>query len=301
MPNRTPVFRGRRGFLKVAGLAAGSLLLPRLARPSPRLDSTSSHLARSAPLRRVTDIGIQLYTVRTEMLADAVGTLKQLAKIGFKELESAKSEKGNYYGLKPKEIRSICADLGMTLRSGHTHVDKDWDRSLGEATETGQQYIISAVLPSPGQTPDHYKESAAAFNKLGEQCKKAGLHFGYHNHDSEFDTVDGKVLYDILLKYTDPSLVTMEMDLGWVVAAGHDPFQYFRDHPGRFRLWHLKDMAKTERRSVEFGQGKVDIKGLLQHARQSGEKYFFLEQEEYAHSAFESIQIDYDYLAKLKY
>jgi len=93
----------------------------------------------------------------------------------------------------------------------------------------------------------------------------------------------------------------MEMDLGWVVAAGHDPFAYFRDHPGRFHLWHLKDMAKTERRSVEFGQGVVDIKGLLQHARQSGMKYFFLEQEEYAHTAFESIQIDYDYLANLNY
>ena len=235
------------------------------------------------------------------MLADPAGTLQKLAKIGFRELESARSEKGNYYGLKPKEIRRITEDLGMKLRSGHVHVDNDWEKSLEEATETGQQYIISAVLPSQGQTVDHYKESAEAFNKLGEQCKKAGLSFGYHNHDSEFEQ-DGKtVLYDVLLKYTDPGLVTMEMDLGWVVAAGHDPFAYFRDHPGRFRLWHLKDMAKTERRSVEFGQGKVDLKGLLQHARQSGMKYFFLEQEEYAHSAFESIQIDYDYLANLNY
>src|ERR1700744_793509 len=109
MPNRTPVSRGRREFLKAASFAAGSLLLPRLAWSSPRL-------AHSSPVRRVTDIGIQLYSVRTEMLADAVGTLKRLAQIGFKELESARSEKGNYYGLKPKEIRSICAGLGMTLR-----------------------------------------------------------------------------------------------------------------------------------------------------------------------------------------
>ena len=288
MPRPTAFSPGRRHFIKTtAGFAGGSLFMP--------------GWARSEPAHHVKNIGIQLYTVRTEMLADPAGTLRKLAKIGFRELESARSEKGNYYGLKPKEIRSLTQDLGMKLRSGHVHVDKDWDTTLEEATETGQKYIISAVLPSPGQTADHYKESAEAFNKLGEQCKKAGLRFGYHNHDSEFEQVDNTVLYDVLLKYTDPGLVTMEMDLGWVVAAGHDPFAYFRDHPGRFHLWHLKDMAKTERRSVEFGQGVVDIKGLLQHAGQSGMKYFFLEQEEYAHTAFESIQIDYDYLANLNY
>lgn len=250
--------------------------------------------------RRVQDIGIQLYTVRKEMLADAVGTLKKLAAIGFKELESARSDRGNYYGLSPKEIRKICDDLGMKLRSGHVHVDGDWQKSLEDATITGQQYIISAVLPSAGQTVDHYKQSAEAFNKLGEDCKKAGLHFGYHNHDSEFETVDGTVLYDVLLKYTDPSLVTMEMDLGWVVAAGHDPFHYFSVYPGRFPLWHLKDMDKVRKQSTEFGQGQVNIKGLLEHAKQSGMKYFFLEQEEYTHSAFESIRIDYQYLSKLE-
>jgi sugar phosphate isomerase/epimerase len=278
----------RRKFLQTtAFFAAGTLL--------------SSRLVRAAANTRVSDIGIQLYTVRKEMLADPAGTLKQLAAIGFKELESARSEKGNYYGLGAKEIKKITGDLGMRLRSGHIHVDKDWKQSLEQATETGQEYIISAVLPSPGQTVDHYKQSAEAFNKLGEECKKAGLHFGYHNHDSEFDSENGQVLYDVLLKHTDPALVTMEMDLGWVVAAGHDPFQYFKQHPGRFPLWHLKDMDKVQKKSVEFGKGQVDIKGLLQHAKQAGMKHFFLEQEEYAHSAFESVRLDYDYLAHLDY
>src|ERR1700761_2264670 len=187
----------KRQFIRdTAFLAAGSLFLPRLGSAAPKV--------------RVKNIGIQLYTVRSEMLADPVATLKKIAAIGFKELESARSDKGNYYGLKPKEIRNITEDLGMKLRSGHIHVDNDWKRSLEEATETGQEYIISAVLPSQGQTVDHYKQSAEAFNKLGEECKKAGLHFGYHNHDSEFEPVDGTVLYDVLLKYTDPSLVTME-------------------------------------------------------------------------------------------
>ena len=280
--------KNRREFIKnSAFLAAGSLMLPQLL--------------RSAANARVQHIGIQLYTVRKEMLADPVATLKQLAKIGFKELESARSDKGNYYGLKPKEIRKITEDLGMKLRSGHIHVDKDWKRSIEEATQTGQQYIISAVLPSQGQTIEHYQESAEAFNKLGEECKKANLSFGYHNHDSEFEIVDGRVLYDILLERTNPALVTMEMDLGWVVAAGHDPFGYFNKYPGRFHLWHLKDMDTTRKQSTEFGKGKVDIKGLLQHAKQAGMKHFFLEQEEYAHTAFESIRIDYDYLSKLEY
>lgn len=278
----------RKEFLKASAfMAAGTLFLP--------------ELVRAAANTKVKDIGIQLYTVRKEMLADPTGTLRKLAKIGFREIESARSDKGNYYGLQPKEIKKICDDNGMTLRSGHIHVDKDWKKSIEEATETGQEYLISAVLPSAGQTIEHYQESAEAFNKLGEECKKAKLHFGYHNHDSEFETVNGEVLYEVLLKHTDPSLVTMELDLGWVVAAGQDPFTYFSRYPGRFPLWHLKDMDEIRKQSTEFGQGQVDIKGLMQHARQAGMKHFFLEQEEYAHSAFESIQIDYQYLAKLDY
>jgi len=277
---------------------AGIALAPRLTKAGSR-EGTGSRDGMVAT--RVKTVGIQLYTVRSEMLADPKGTLLQLAKIGFKELESARSEKGNYYGLAPKEIKMICDDNGMRLVSGHIHVDKDWKRSLEEAVATGQQYIISAVLPSSGQTIGHYQESAEAFNKLGEECKKAGLHFGYHNHDSEFATVDRQVLYDVLLKHTDPKLVTMEMDLGWVVAAGQDPFSYFRQYPGRFPLWHLKDMDKVRKQSTEFGKGQVDIKGLLQHAGQAGMKHFFLEQEEYAHSAFESIRTDYEYLTKLDY
>ncbi len=151
---------GRRNFLKTSAfLAAGSLFLPKLAR------SAASAAASFAHSTRVKDIGIQLYTVRTEMLADPVATLKKVAGVGFKEIESARSDKGNYYGLKPKEIRKVCDDLGMKLRSGHIHVDNDWQKSLEEATETDQSYIISAVLPSQGQTADHYKQSAEAFNK----------------------------------------------------------------------------------------------------------------------------------------
>jgi sugar phosphate isomerase/epimerase len=273
----------RREFLKTAGLlAAGTVLLPRFS--------------RAIGEDKKNDVGIQLYTVRKEMAEDPIGTLKKLAKIGFKELESARSDKGNYYGLAPKEIKKIAAELGMNIRSGHIHVDNDWQKSIEQATETGQEYIISAILPSKGQTVEHYQASADEFNKLGEECKKANLLFGYHNHDSEFEKVNGQVLYDILINRCDPQLVKLEMDLGWVVASGNDPFAYFNKYPGRFPLWHLKDVDPVQKKSVEFGKGKVDIVGLFKETKKAGMRYYFVEQEDYAVNPFESMEDDFSYL-----
>ena len=276
----------RRSFIKHAAIAgAGGLILPGFM-----------NLSGGKP--KIKNVGIQLYSVRKEMMADATGTLLKLGQIGYQEIESAQSEKGNYYGLAPSEIKKILKDQGMTLRSGHTHIDANWQKSIDEAAEAGQEYIICSVLPSPGQTVENYQKSADMFNQAGEQCKKSGLMFGYHNHASEYDTVDGQVLYDVLLNRAQPDLVHMEMDLGWVIAAGKDPIAYFEKYPGRFPLWHLKDMNVADKRSVEFGKGTVDVIGLFKHAKQSGMKYYFVEQEEYAVNAFESMEYDYDYLAK---
>ncbi|MGK2862367.1 MAG: sugar phosphate isomerase/epimerase family protein [Chitinophagaceae bacterium] len=278
--------RSRREFLKVSGsLAIGSMLLPQLS--------------NAIGIKKVKNIGIQLYAVRKEMLENAAGTLKQLAKIGYKELESARSEKGNYYGLSPKEIKKICKDLGMTLRSGHVHQDAKWKQSIEEAVETGQEYLIISSFPSKGQTADNYKRVAEACNKGGEECKKANLKFGYHNHEYEFETENGQVLYDVLMDNTDPSLVHMELDLGWVVAAGKEPLNYFEKYPGRFPLWHLKDMDLAKNHSTEFGKGQVDIKSILKNAEKSGMKYLFIEQEEYAGAAMDSMKYDFDFLKKL--
>ncbi len=276
----------RRSFLRDTALAsAGGLILPEF-------------MKFEAAKPRLKKVGIQLYSVRKEMMADATGTLKKLGQIGYQEIESAQSDKGNYYGLAPKEIKKILNDLGMTLRSGHTHIDANWQQSIDEAAEAGQEYIICSVLPSAGQTIANYQKSADMFNEAGAQCKKSGILFGYHNHASEFETVEGQVLYDVLLKQANPGLVHMEMDLGWVIAAGKDPLAYFAAFPGRFPLWHLKDMNIAEKKSVEFGKGGVDILGLLKHAKQAGMKYYFVEQEEYAVNAFESMEYDYNYLAE---
>ncbi len=273
----------RRDFIKsTAVLAAGAALVTDYATAMP-----------------VQNVGIQLYSVRKDMLADAPGTLKKLAAIGFKNLESAGSEKGSYYGLQPKEFKNIASGLGMKLLSGHVHIDQNWQKTVDEAAESGQTYLICSVMPTEGQTVSNYKHAAEVFNKCGETAAKSNLVFGYHNHDSEFEKENGQVLYDVLLKETDPAKVKFEMDLGWLIVTGNDPATYFAKYPGRFPLWHLKDMNKAGRHSTEFGKGDVDLKALLAQAKASGMKYYFVEQEEYTIPALSAMQYDFDYLKKL--
>jgi sugar phosphate isomerase/epimerase len=281
----------RREFLQQSGAAAfGYMLLP-------SLDLSSG---------KVKNPGIQLYTFRKELLADVTGTLKQIAGLGFKQIESAGSEKGSFYGLKPKEMKQACSDLGMTLRSGHVHVDDKWKQTIDNAVESGQEYMICSSMPEKGQTVDNYKKAAESFNKCGEDCKKVNIRFGYHNHDAEFEQStgpggeNGKVLYDVLLENTDPSLVHMEMDLGWAVFAGKDPIAYFDKYPGRFPLWHLKDMDMVKRHSTEFGKGILDIKKMLDNEKKAGMKYIFVEQEEFTNNAYESMKEDMAYLENMK-
>lgn len=275
----------RRNFLiDTSTLSLGSLLL-------------SSFTASS---KKVKNTGVQLYTFRKEMLADAKGTLQRIASLGIKQIESAGSEKGYYYGLSPKEIKQTCAGLGMTLRSGHVHIDDKWKQTMDEAAESGQEYVICSTMPTDGQTVSNYKKVAETFNKAGEACKKLNLKFGYHNHAYEFDSDKGQVLYDVLLDNTDASLVNMEMDLGWVIVAGKNPLDYFEKYKGRFPLWHLKDMNMEKKQSTEFGKGGLDIAEMLKHSKEAGMKYFFVEQEEYADNPFESMKQNIDYLSKLK-
>jgi sugar phosphate isomerase/epimerase len=271
----------RRDFLKNMGaLAVGSVLL-------------SSY--KFAP-KKVGNAGVQLYTFRDEMLKDPQGTLKVIADLGIKQIESAASSKGLFYGLTPTEMKKTCKDLGLTLRSGHCGIDSNWQKTIDQAAESGQEYLVCSTIPFSGDTVENYQKVAERFNKAGEECQKAGIKFGYHNHDYEFKTDQGLVLYDVLLVNTDPELVHMEMDLGWVVASGKDPLAYFKQYPGRFPLWHLKDMKGKS--SVEFGKGSLDIKGLLKQSKEAGMKYFFIEQEEYpAGSPTASMKLNMEYLS----
>jgi sugar phosphate isomerase/epimerase len=276
----------RKEFLFQTGtLAIGSVLLPSF----------------TISQKGAKNIGLQLYTFRKQMMDDAIGTLKQIAAIGVKQIETARSDKGHYYGLTPKQMKQVCADLGMTLRSGHAHIDKDWNKTLDEAAESGQEYLICSTMPTSGQSVSNYKKVADAFNKAGEDCKSRGIKFGYHNHEYEFETEGGEVLYDVLLNNTDAKLVHMELDLGWVLIGGKKPLDYFKQYPGRFPLWHLKDMDLVKKHSVEFGKGGLDITAMLKHGQQSGLKYFFIEQEEYSSTPMESMKHNMRFLKKIKF
>ena len=274
----------RRNFLKRAGLfSAATLLTPQL------------NLAFS----KNSIYGVQLYSFREAMLKNPKKALETIASLGFKEIESAGSNKGYYYGLSPVKMGETCKALGMTLTSSHVHLDDKFERTIADAVASGQEYLICSSLPSKGQTVDNYKRVAEKFNIAGEACKRQGLKFGYHNHEYEFESEKGQILYDVLMDNTQKDLVHMELDLGWVVIAGKDPLHYFKKYPGRFPLWHLKDINMHEKVSTEFGKGVLDIPLMLELKELSGVEHIYIEQEEYSSTPIESMQYNMNYLKNL--
>lgn len=274
----------RREFLiKSSMVSAGAFLVPNLimAKESEQV------------------YGVQLYSFRDAMAKDPKGTLEKIASLGIKEIETARSQKGHYYGLKPIEMKNVCEGLGMRLKSGHVHLDANFDQTIEEAVASGQEYLICSSMPSKGQTVDNYKKVADEFNKAGEACNKVGVKFGYHNHEYEFESENGMVLYDVLMNHTQPNLVHMELDLGWVIVAGKNPLDYFEKYPGRFPLWHLKDMDMEKKESTELGKGGLDVERMMEHKKLSGVDHIFIEQEEYASTPFESMEHNMDYLKNL--
>jgi sugar phosphate isomerase/epimerase len=294
----------RRDFLKKTSLySAGILAAPAFA------------AARSAasPV-----IGLQLYTVRDFMAKDPAGTLAKVAQIGFNSLEGATYNGGveKFYGMDAKTFAGILKTNGLVMRSCHYRYGEDsqgalltngvfngtilhdWDRAVEDAHQLGLQYMICAWLSeSERGTLDHYKKMAADFNIAGEKCSKAGIQFCHHNHDFEFAAQGGVYPYDILLNETDPKLVKMELDLYWATKAGQDPVKLFETHPGRFPLWHLKDMDATpEHKFTEVGSGTIDFKRIFAHKATAGMKYWFVEQDQCPGSPYDSITKSITYI-----
>ena len=176
----------------------------------------------------------------------------------------------------------------------------EWEKAVDDAAEVGIKYMVCAYLSSDERgNADRYKYLAEEFNKAAETCKKAGIQFCYHNHDFEFVQQDNIVPYDILLNETDKDLVKMEMDIYWVVKAGQDPIKLFEANPGRFPLWHLKDMEQAPPNSfTEVGNGSIDFKKIFAKANLAGLKYFFVEQDKCPGSPFDSITKSISYIKK---
>ena len=298
----------RRHFLKTA--ATGLALT---AVSSKLFSSSLSSLFYSENIK---EFGLQLYTLRDVLPADPKGVLKQVAAMGYKQIESYPNDKlGMFWGMKNTEFKTYVNDLGMQIISSHCRIAKDFESQADQAAEIGMKYLITADLDNnlfPGKKEaslglDEFKKAADTFNHLGEECKKRGLKFGYHNHDNPFkQQFDGQYGLDVMLKNTDPSLVDFEMDIYWVVTAGQDPVKWLKQYPNRFRLCHLKDRKKdaplSEREvSVNLGDGSINFKNILKVARQNGMRYYIVEQEKYEGTTpLAAAQADADYIKKLK-
>jgi sugar phosphate isomerase/epimerase len=294
----------RRAFLKQASAAAavGTVLLR-----TPKLSATPLGLP----------LGLQLYSVREQLPKDFEGTLQQLAAIGYKEVEAA-----GFYDHDAAQVSAAMKNAGLRCVSAHYPYDALYPK-LDEIIEFGNKIGLGHLIcSSPGRvaraapgggvtghggglTLDDWRVNADWFNHIGEKVNAAGMRFGYHNHASEFYVQDGIVPYDELLRLTDPTKVTMEMDCGWVVVGGADPVAYFHKYPDRFSMLHVKDFKTIpthggEATPTEMGRGAIDYKPIFAAANRAAIKHIFVEQEAFDVPWTESLKIDADYMGKFK-
>ena len=304
----------RRNLLRTAGLTAAATMT--------NFDPLSAN-----PLNR--PIGLQLYTVGDQLGKDFSGTLKQIAAIGYKEVELAAT-----YQKSAAELRAAFSDAGLTCRSAHMFdFQKTPAQFMDFAKELGVKYVVTSFNPPQsamaslsgakpdfdafvkvleGMTLDDYKRSADTCNQLGAEARKHGLQYAYHNHNLEFRKFGDVTAYDTLLSSTDPQLVKMEMDCGWVAAAGYDPVAYLDKFPDRYRLLHIKAfkpgaptvslLGPHRPEPTELGRGGIDYKPIFAAAKKAGVEQYYVEQEPPFTEvpAMDAIRIDYDFLHKLQ-
>lgn len=286
----------RRSFVKTSALfTAGVLAAPKLFAYNKKY------------------IGLQLYTVRDHMAADPVATLAKVAQIGYTSVEGATyTGTETFYGMEPLEFVKVLKDNGLIMPSSHYRLGEeqsggsplkgtllnDWNRAVDDAATVGLKYMVCSWLAeSERGTLDHYKKVADDLNAAGEITKKAGIQLCYHNHDFEFIQQDGKYPYETILANTDKNLVKFEMDMYWIAKAKQDAIALFKENPGRFPLWHLKDMDNTpDRMFTEVGSGIIDFKAIFKHADLAGLKYFFVEEDKCPGEPYDSITKSIGYI-----
>jgi sugar phosphate isomerase/epimerase len=302
----------RRSFIGQSALALGAFSCLDVA--------FAAKDSKSGPLGL--PIGIQMYTVRSETAKDLEGTLKKLSDIGYREVELA-----GYYDKTPKELSALLKRYELAAPSAHRglkDVLANPEKEIDYLREMGVSYL---VIPFPAVEDDRYANAPADakqtiansttlddwkwiaenLNKIAEKAKRAGLRTGYHNHNLEFRKIDGVVAYDQLLQSTDPSLVTFEMDIGWVVAAGVDPLAYFKKYPNRFSMLHIKDVKKgtptktdvVKTDTTEVGSGQIHWRELFASLKDQHITHYFVEQENFDMPIFDSIAKSWQYLNKL--
>jgi sugar phosphate isomerase/epimerase len=278
----------RRRFLKSSAAA-----LPLLA-----LHSSNTWAADHIPL------GLQLYTVRELADKDLPGTLKQIRKIGYREVETFSDN----YAYGAKQLRQIVEDAGLSAPSGHFNYNSLPD-TLGYASALGVRWVVCPMIPQGLWTADGFRAAAKHFNEVGKQAQQQGMRLAFHNHDYEFRDYGGKTGYQILVDETDPSLVFFELDCYWAAQAGHDPLRMLRSLGRRVRLLHLKDrkagfptsfqMNQAAAHFAPVGQGAIDWKPILREAESLRVEHYFVEQDITYGRPIESIRSSYEYLRRL--
>ena len=307
-PKKKDTQMKRKQFLTTTATAlAGSLLIGSRTRAA-----MAAHPAGKA-------IGLQLFTFFNTIDNDVEGTLRSIAGVGYQEIESAFSRKGGYYGMKPKAFASFLRDLGLNWKSHHVigapfklppgtklpagadgkpitippmrNLRDHMQELVDEAAEGGVEFLVCANTPIT--TLDEVKASAEILNKTYEACTKAGIGFAYHNHDAEFRPVEGQTPYSVFLSQTR---VQMELDLAWATKGGQDPVDLFNAHPGRFPLWHVKDLDEKRETILPVGEGTIDFKRIFAAGAKAGMKHFFVEHD-MPKDALSSIRSSYRYLS----
>lgn len=235
--------------------------------------------------------GLALYTVRDDMSTDAKATLKAVADAGYKNIEAAGYSDGKFYNMTPADFKAFVDKLELVPVSTH-HSDvtlENADTMMADVKAAGFEYF---VVPIPPMGLFNFDQETMTMsmtggaenltkivNTLGEKAHNAGLKLLYHNHDFEFkEDKDGVVVIDYMLENTDPKYVNFQMDLFWVTKAGADPIAYFEKYPGRFKLWHVKDMD-DQGRFAPVGQGNIDFAKILEKKELSGMEYYMVEQD----------------------
>lgn len=276
----------RREALRRAAMLAGGVMAAPLLAGCPRPgtegavgEGTAARAAGTAQPGR--PVGLQLYSVRHQLEPDAAGTLQQVAQIGYNQVETYDTQNIN-----ADEFGAVLRRNGLVTPSGHFGIDalrQNLDASLAVAQALGQRWVIVPWLVEGERNQAGYSRVAADLNRFGQATRERGLRVAYHNHEFEFERLEGgRSGMDILLAETDPALVDFELDLFWTVHAGHDPLEFLTRHQGRMPLWHVKDMAdiRGEKRMVPVGQGEIDFGQLFARAEELGLQHFYVEHDD---------------------
>lgn len=256
------------------------------------------------------NIGLQLHSLRDDILADYDATLQAVSKMGYSSIEAASYADGEYYGREPETFKADLESLGLKPLSTHVKreltetelIRKDfsealkwWDTCIVASKQAGMSYIVMAAMVEPSSIGD-LDTYCIYYNEVGRLANLYGLKFGYHNHAHEFKVLGESVIYDYLIEHTDPELVFFQMDVYWIIRGGASPVEYFHRYPRRFRLLHLRDHS-------ELGEsGMVGFDAILRedNLRVSGAEHLIIEMRNYSYAPKESVQKCYDYLCTLK-